>query len=61
MTMNKYGEVNNEIKEIINDKIPNFFAGSRAENLNREKSDNSIIEKPVKHTKPMSVQINTFL
>ena len=60
MTMNKYGEVNDEIREIINDKIPNFFAGSRAENLNREKLDNNIITKPVTHSKPVMCKSTPF-
>lgn len=60
MTMNKYGNVNDEIIDIFNSKIPNFFAGSRAENLNREKVDDSTIEKPVEHYNPVVCRSTPF-
>tara|TARA_B110000037_G_scaffold223161_1_gene303107 strand:+ start:3656 stop:4651 length:996 start_codon:yes stop_codon:yes gene_type:complete len=60
MTMNKDGDVQEEIKNLINSKIPNFFAGSRAENLNREKADDSIIEKPIQHINPVVCKSTPF-
>ena len=60
MTMNKDGDVQEEIKNLINSKIPNFFAGSRAENLNREKADDSIIAKPIQHINPVVCKSTPF-
>lgn len=60
MTMNKDGNVNNEIKDIFDQSLPNFFAGSRAENLNRDKVDNVIVEKSVRHSNPVVCRSTPF-
>ena len=58
--MDPEGFVNEEIKEIFNSEIPNFFASSRAENLNREKTNNLIIEKKIKISNPVMCKSTPF-